>query len=102
MEKIKSSEVILKEALGEMRYKLNGTVTNAQLLWAMETYAVQFKAATREALANYMKSEGCMCCQDIVGHEEAAEALGEILDVPKYSDASGYDFLQFATDTNAR
>jgi len=36
---MKSPEDILKEALGEIRYKLNGTVTNAQLKWALEEYA---------------------------------------------------------------
>lgn len=34
--KPKTNEEILKEALGEIRYKLNGSVTNSQLVWAMK------------------------------------------------------------------
>lgn len=37
--KTADAEEILKEALGPMRYNLNGPVTNAQLIWAMHEYA---------------------------------------------------------------
>lgn len=51
----------------------------------------------RNALADYMRAEGCSCCRDYESHKEAAARLAELLDVPMYDDASGYDFWQFAT-----
>ena len=51
----------------------------------------------RQALADYIKSEGCSCCQDVDGHDAAKKRLAKLLRVPKYSDGSGYDFYKFAT-----
>ncbi len=49
----------------------------------------------RQALADYVQSEGCSCCQDREGHALAAKQLAELLDVPLYADGSGYDFTKF-------
>lgn len=49
----------------------------------------------REAIANYMYSEGCSCCRDISDHEKHTEVLAKILKVPMYEDKSGYDFSKF-------
>ncbi len=49
----------------------------------------------RQALADYIQSEGCSCCQDKDRHGEAAEALAALLSVPMYKDRSGYDFGKF-------
>jgi hypothetical protein len=49
------------------------------------------------ALADYMASEGCSCCQNVDAHEKAKEKLGKLLRVPKYEDGSGYDFYRFRT-----
>lgn len=54
-------------------------------------------AAIRVALANYMASEGCNCCQDVAKHDEAEDALGVLLDVPKFDNGSCYDFSTFQT-----
>ena len=51
----------------------------------------------RRAVADYMQSEGCSCCQDDVAHAQAEEELARLLDVPRYSDDSGFNFDQFAT-----
>lgn len=51
----------------------------------------------RNAVADYMRSEGCSCCRDHEGHERNAERLALLLDVPRYADGSGYDFSKFAT-----
>ena len=51
----------------------------------------------RKALADYMYSEGCSCCRDNEKHKQASERLAQLLDIPKYEDESGYDFLQFKT-----
>jgi hypothetical protein len=49
----------------------------------------------REAVANYMASEGCSCCRSYDEHTESAARLGKLLKVPKYKDGSGYDFSKF-------
>ncbi len=51
--------------------------------------------AIRTAVANYMNSEGCSCCRDIKAHKEHEKRLAELLNVPMYSDESGYDFGKF-------
>lgn len=51
----------------------------------------------RRAVADYMQSEGCSCCQDIDGHREHKKTLAKLLKVPKYNDGSGYDFGRFKT-----
>lgn len=51
----------------------------------------------REAVANYMCSEGCSCCENMEDHEKHTKVLAELLNVPMYDDESGYDFYQFAT-----
>lgn len=57
----------------------------------------EFKKALREAVANYMYSEGCSCCRDIEKHKLHKEALAKLLGVKKYPDGSGYDFNKFRT-----
>lgn len=51
----------------------------------------------RQAIADYMYSEGCSCCRDVDAHDEHKARLAKILRVPKYSDGSGYDFSKFRT-----
>lgn len=59
-----------------------------------------FKTALREAVANYMYSEGCSCCQgDDHGAHKAA--LAELLSVPQYPDGSGYNFYSFRSIAKA-
>lgn len=52
----------------------------------------------RRVLADYMRSEGCSCCERTDDHKEAARLLAGLLDVPMYEDGSGYDFYRFASD----
>lgn len=54
--------------------------------------------AVRTAVADYMSSEGCTCCQNIEAHQEHRAALGKLLHVKKYSDGSGYDFSKYLSD----
>lgn len=54
-------------------------------------------AEIRRAVADYIKSEGCSCCQDRDAHKEASERLGKLLKVKKYSDGSGRDFYAYAS-----
>lgn len=51
----------------------------------------------RGALADYIASEGCSCCQSIPEHNKAAKELATLLDVPEYDDGSGYNFYKFRT-----
>ena len=55
-----------------------------------------FKEKVRQAVADYIASEGCSCCEGS-DHDAHAAKLAELLDVPMYTDESGYDFYQFTT-----
>jgi len=57
-------------------------------------------ADLRTAVADYMHSEGCSCCQDVGAHKEHEAKLAKLLNVPAYSDNSGYDFSIFRTKKN--
>ena len=56
----------------------------------------------RNAIADYMKSEGCSCCRDRDAHDEAETRIAKLLRVPKYKDGSGYDFSKFETKKDAK
>lgn len=56
----------------------------------------KLKKQLREAVANYIRSEGCHCCES-TNHSKHQEVLAKLLNVPKYEDNSGYDFYKFAT-----
>ena len=49
----------------------------------------------RQAIADYMSSEGCSCCEDYENHKLHKSVLASLLKVPKYKDGSGYDFYKF-------
>ena len=53
----------------------------------------------RAAVANYLRSEGCSCCEGI-DHEEHKAALAKLLGVRKYKDGSGYNFAHY--EANAK
>jgi outer membrane murein-binding lipoprotein Lpp len=57
--------------------------------------------AVRQAVADYMQSEGCSCCRDIDAHEKHTARLAELLSVPMYDDGSGYEFSKFRSDRAA-
>lgn len=50
----------------------------------------------RQAVADYMYSEGCDCCRS-ANHEEHGERIAKLLNVRKYPDGSGYDFYRYKT-----
>lgn len=52
----------------------------------------------RQAVADYMRSEGCSCCRDDDAHRKHTKILAELLDVPMYEDGSGYDFSKFQSE----
>lgn len=51
---MKTSEDFLKEALGEIRYKQNGIITNSQLKWAMEEYAKTYHESKVTENSSYL------------------------------------------------
>lgn len=59
----------------------------------------EFRAAVRQAVADYMRSEGCGCCRNVKDHEKNAAKLAELLRVRQYCDSSGFDFPHFASKT---
>ncbi len=46
----------------------------------------------RQAFADYRKSEGCSCCQNIKEHEKSEKELAELLSADTYEDGSGYNW----------
>lgn len=52
--------------------------------------------AIRQAVADYMRSEGCSCCRDEEAHARHMAVLAKLLRVPKYSDG-GFNFSKFRT-----
>lgn len=62
----------------------------------MDKELSQLKKKLRQALAEYMLSEGCTsCCGNHEKHNEAKARLGKLLNVKKYEDKSGYDFYSY-------
>jgi len=53
-------------------------------------------SALRTAVADYMHSEGCSCCQGD-DHDMHTEVLAKLLGVELYSDGSGYCFSPYKT-----
>lgn len=53
----------------------------------------------RQAVADYMWSEGCSCCRSS-NHGENSARLAKLLRVPKYPDGSGHDWSRFRTPKN--
>lgn len=49
--------------------------------------------AIRQALADYVCSEGCSCCQDRDAHEKARERLAKLLGIRKKDD--WYDLSKY-------
>lgn len=56
-----------------------------------------FIKEVREAVANYIASEGCTWCKNVEAHKENTAKLARLLNVPEYKDHSGYDFSPFRT-----
>lgn len=48
----------------------------------------------REAVADYMRSEGCSCCRDD-NHGENAERLALLLDAKYENGANGFDWSKY-------
>lgn len=63
----------------------------------MEKKLREFKKQVRQAVADYMRSEGCSCCRNVSAHKENEKRLAKLLNVPGYPDGSGYDFGKFET-----
>jgi len=55
-------------------------------------------AKIRQAVADYICTEGCSCCQDRVGHEKAMKRLGKLLKMEMYSDGSGFDYRKYKSN----
>lgn len=52
----------------------------------------------RQAVADYMRYEGCSCCRNQDEQDKVKAKLAGLLNVPMYDDGSGYDFNKFATN----
>jgi disulfide oxidoreductase YuzD len=54
----------------------------------------------RQAVANYMSTEGCGCCVNYESHEEHKSTLGKLLKMKKYIDGSNYDYRKYVSKEN--
>lgn len=52
-------------------------------------------AEIRTAVADYIATEGCGCCQEREGHNQAMKRLGKLLKMKKYADGSGFDYSRY-------
>lgn len=52
----------------------------------------QFKEDLRNTFIEYVKTEGCSCCEDRDPHKQAKDKMGELLNFPKYTDKDEYNF----------
>ncbi len=57
----------------------------------------KFKKEIRNAIADYISSEGCGCCRNNDAHEIAERKIAKLLNVPQYKDKSGHNFSKFKT-----
>lgn len=69
--------------------------TNRAMSRTQQKLRREILGKVRQAVADYMRSEGCSCCRNTSDHETNKARLGELLDVPKYADGSGYNFGKF-------
>lgn len=78
------------------RYVLNAPAANKRLWEAINMIEdmCDEKKLVRDAFQDYVRSEGCSCCQDYEAHKEAGNKLGKLLNFKPYSDGSGYDFYE--------
>ncbi len=74
---------------------MNGTTT-------MPLTIRQLQHRLRQALADYIASEGCSCCQNDVAHHAAEDRLAALLHVPRYGDDSGYAWPTYQTRRRIR
>lgn len=49
----------------------------------------------RKLISDYMYAEGCSCCRSDDLHTKTKKSIAKLLNVPMYSDKSGYDFSKF-------
>lgn len=57
------------------------------------------KEKIRQLVADLMKASGCGCCRNEEKYGHARKELALMLDVPKNSDNSEYDFYQFCSES---
>lgn len=65
----------------------------------MKPKATINKEEVRRVVADLLGAAGCSCCRDDRRWEDAQARLARLLDVPPYSDGSGFDFAPFRTPT---
>jgi hypothetical protein len=81
---------------------------NDQLKAAIESNDVFLKNVTltqaakafdeiRTALGDYMDTEGCTCCEDGMGHDDAANRLADILGVARDANDTRNTFDAYRT-----
>ncbi len=58
------------------------------------TETQKFRKELRQAVALYMSSEGCSCCQGSE-HYKHKELLAKLLKVKQYPDKSGFNFNKY-------
>lgn len=98
-------EEFKEEIQNELLHKISKTFQSEEFLNTVDfvTYDVEpiktdvknpSISEIRQAVAAYMNTEGCNCCE-AYDHKENGEKLAILLDVEKYEDGSGYNWFKY-------
>ena len=93
------SEGVREEELDELSWNIKEVVffmnqfnkQHKSLLLNRIRSLVDEKLKIKDAFTVYFATEGCSCCEDTEGHNEAMDKLGKLLHYEKFSDGSGWD-----------
>jgi hypothetical protein len=84
-----------KQTIGRLAKTIVSLYESRQFADARLAEANQRIRGIRAAVARYMQSEGCTCCEDIHEHEKNTRELAGLLQVPLRGDELGYDFRRY-------
>lgn len=87
----------LDEQLTQQTTRYNKLLAKYNKRGRKKTVLVELVVRVRNALADYMRAEGCDCCREHNEHAEAAKRLATLLNVPAYDDGSGFNFSIYQT-----
>lgn len=83
----------------EFDRSLDGTFHSGNIEGAFREGAYSVISEIRQAVAEYIHSEGCSCCRG-ADHGQHEEKLAILLSVEKYDDGNGYNWGKYRLETD--